>query len=177
MTEPDSPSPLDRNLTGSRIVHGSLCAGVVIMAVVLLSIRDWQRPTPPLPILTYAGIGFLVVALGAAMIVPPMVVTDARKKFVQGKLPPGYPPETLSDPNSFWARVYDGRLIITCAFLNAVAFYQLIAFFIEGHPLSLGIAGGMLVLLLWQFPTHDGLTAFVEQQRELAEQEKQGGLE
>jgi hypothetical protein len=176
MTDPEYRSPAAFALRTMRIIHVALCLGVVILAVIMVTIRDPQRPAPTAPILTYVGVGFLVAIFLPMMIVPASMATAARRRFLQGGVMEGMPASAFRDPDFYWAMVYQTRLIVVSALLEGAAFYQLIAYYIEGKPLSLGLAGGLFVLLVLQFPTRDGLASWTERQRDLVEQEKQGNL-
>jgi hypothetical protein len=88
--------------------------------------------------------------------------------------PPWLPPALAADPQARLRMQYQVVMLLRCAPLDGAAFYWLIVYFLEGQPAFLAAAGALLLLMLWQFPTRGRLSAFVERQRELIEQEKQG---
>jgi hypothetical protein len=157
-----------------RFVHIALCLGVVIMAVVLVLVRDPNRPVPSVPLVSYVGWGFAALAVVMAWVLPGILEKGWRRGVLQGRNPlsPGVPLPT--DPVRLWAMFYQTRLIIRCALLEGATFFQLIAWFIEGQAPSLGVAAFLFLLLAGQFPTEERVTAWTQGQQELLEQERQG---
>jgi hypothetical protein len=58
--------------------------------------------------------------------------------------------------------VYQTRLIIGCAMIEGAAFFCLIAYLLERRPLSLIVAGVLLLLLISQIPTVSKVESWVE---------------
>ena len=56
--------------------------------------------------------------------------------------------------------------------IEAAAFLQLIAYFIEGRPFSLGLALGLLVLMAGRFPTRAGVARWAAAQQARIDEER-----
>jgi hypothetical protein len=171
MSGPDlSPTP-DLRLRTMRIILAALCVGVVSMAGVMI----WQRqaapmPPPDLPILTFAALGFAAFMAVVSGALPVFLQAAWRRQMrpPPGPHPAGAEPD-VSSAGAWWDR-YQSRLILQAAPLEGAAFFQLIAYFIEGLPVSLAVAAGLLICLLMLFPTRAGVERWVATQRDLAEQ-------
>jgi hypothetical protein len=154
-----------------RIIHLALCLGVLVATVVLVVVRHSQAPQTDNPLLIYLGIGFAVMAVAAAWFVPATMDTETRKRMAGGEGP------TLSaDPVVNWALLYQTRLIVRCALLEGAAFFQPIAYFVAGHPVSLVVAAVLFLLLVLQFPTVDRIRAWIDRQRDQVEQIRQDAI-
>jgi hypothetical protein len=173
--EAKSPLSFDGQLRTMRIIHGALCAGVVVLAGVLIFVRMQQpRESPGVPALIPVGVALTAATLGMAVFLPATMTAAARRQIRDGVVPPSLPPALASDLEARLRLQYQTALILRCAPLEGAAFFWLIVYFLESQPAFLGAAGGLWVLLLLQFPTRGRVNAFVEKQRELIEQEKQG---
>ena len=91
--------------------------------------------------LTYAAIGFAVIALIARLIVPGVIASTTRRKIIAGtwRLPAHAPARTAA----FVERTGDaGRLAIAfltgtiaaAALLEGIAFFALVAYLLERSP-------------------------------------------
>lgn len=163
MTGPDSPPDLGPRLLTMRIIHGALCLGVLIFLGIALyhRLQGGMHSSPPL--LTYLAAGWAVVTLGVVGIVSGVIDKSWRRQMAQGKWPRETPPP--SDPYIRWVLLYQTRLIIRMGFLEGAAFLAVIAYLIEGQALSLGLAGGLLLVMFILFPTRVGIDSWVETQR------------
>jgi hypothetical protein len=172
MSYPFEPEPFAARLRVMRIVHGALCLGVVIFAVVVVLARMDVVPLggaaqllpPAVPLVSYIGVAFAGIIFAVFLILPGILESAWRKQV-------GRPGSDGGAPDQWWA-LYQTRLIMRSALLEGAAFFQLIAYLIEGQPWSLGVGLGLLVVLLTQFPTRGGVEWWVESQRDLA---RQGG--
>jgi hypothetical protein len=175
MAEPQSPPWYDTILRSARIIHGALCAGLVTAAVVLVSLRV-QAPPPPrdLPILTYVGLPFTAAILAMSIFLPRLIASVGRRQLRDDIVPPEMTPEAAGDPKLRFRLVYQTCMVLQLAPLEGAGFYWLIAFYLEGQALAIGVAGSLWVIMLLLAPTRDRIDRFVEKQLELVEQEKQG---
>ncbi len=158
---------LDNRLFAMRIVHGALCVAVATFAGVAFALGPAALaggPAPPLILLTYLGAGLAVVNVLMAWFIPVPMATAWRKR-VRGRL--GTPEARVE---AFAA--YFPLLLVRAALLEGAAFAQLVFYLLEGQPLSLGLALGLLVFLLLLFPTRSGVEEWAAKQEELARQER-----
>ncbi len=152
-----------------RIVHVALCMGVVMATAILASVRlaGNQPPPPPTPLISYVALSFAVLALLLSFVVPKVMAAGWVREFASGKQP--VPPVTEPGNLAGWLGMYQIYSLIGMALLEGAAFFQLIAYFIEGQPWSLGIGLGLLVVMLTRFPTQSGIERWVTAQREKIE--------
>ncbi len=171
MSAPDlSPTPEGR-LRTMRIILGAMCVGVVSVAGIMI----WQRqaeplPAPELPLLTFAALGFAAFMAVFSVALPVFLQANWRRQLRQPQGPPAAGPAPALSPEDAWWLRYQTRLILQAALLEGAAFFQLIAYRLEGLAVSLGVAAGLLICLLMLFPTRAGVERWVATQRDLAEQ-------
>jgi hypothetical protein len=145
-----------------RIIMIAYLTGVTVFAAISLVLGNRQAP-PAVPVVTYTAIAFGAVLLLASAIVPNIVVTTARRKMNR-ESPGGIPIER-------WCDVYQTRLIVGAAMLIGPTFLFLIAYLIESNPLNF-LAIVFIIALLMKFPTRSGIERWIEEQRQLCEQEQ-----
>lgn len=163
-----------------RIIVVSLVQGLLVF----LAVAVFQRVRAP-------GVGFAVlfdpltlaaiVAAIAAVAVQPLVagllVSRSRQKIAEGTWDP---PGGHSAADSFIDAgdrgrlmvVYQVRTIISCAILEGAAFLAGIALLIEGSLIGLGIALVLAVLIALRFPFQQQVTAWIEAQLRLIDDER-----
>jgi hypothetical protein len=168
---PDEPKPAPQLLT-MRIVHGALCMGVVTITAILGLLRmNGGKPPAATPMISYVGFGMAAVCLPLSFLVPNLLSAGWRRQIAIGKWPLSIPAQPDSDAG--WWSIFQSRLIVGMAMLEGAAFMQVIAYFVEGMPLSLGVALGLLVVMLTRFPTRLGVESWIAEQREMVEMLKQ----
>lgn len=132
-----------------QIIAGAMYMGVVIfagIAFVIQSGRDAADAEPgELPILLIVAAVFTVTELAARQFV--LMVYDRKlKEEIRG-----FDPET--DSTDRFLALYQTRLIVTMAMLEGGAFLGVVVYLIEGHWGGLAIAGFLLMLMAFGFPT------------------------
>lgn len=149
--------PIDPRRVG---VTGSIIAGSLIMAIVIFTgIAASQRvgKAPDEPMLTWVGVGFAALMIVPAMIVP-RVITNAGLAKLES-----YEGE---DAERALAGLYQTRVIVAQAMPEGAAFFNLVAYQIEGNWVSLGVTAAMLLMMLAQFPTQGRFENWVRRLRE-----------
>jgi len=176
---------LGRLVLTQKIVVGSLIAGAVgflVVAVVLSSRGAFDAgddATMAWAMNLVLGM-FLIGAVAARMIVPGIMVTQARRKIIAGEwsLPDG-PQQT--ELMSVIERTGDaGRLmvahqtktIVAAALIEGVTFFAIIAYMITQSTFALAVACGMIAVQAMHFPTRNGVYGWIETQLRLIEQER-----
>ena len=155
---------------------------VTFLGVAIAVPREAAPIDPNLPILTYAAIGFAVIALIVRLIVPGVIASTTRRKIIAGtwRLPAHAPARTAA----FVERTGDaGKLAM--AFLTGRSWpprcwkasrssrwWPICS---SVRRWSLILAGAMILGLLAQMPTQGRLVAWIEGQLGLIEQERQLG--
>jgi hypothetical protein len=139
----------------SSIVAGSLVMAVVFFAGIALSQRLGKAPGEPM--LTWVGVGFAALVIVPAIVVP-RVMTNAglaRLESYEG-----------DDAERALAGLYQSRVIVAQAMPEGAAFFNLVAYLLEGNWVSLGVVGGLLLMMLAQFPTQGRFENWVKRLRE-----------
>ena len=145
---------LARQLMTMRIITGALCAGVLFFAgiVLLIGTREAEEP-----VLAFVALVLSVFSVLAAAIVPRMI--GKRGQSVSA-ISPNAQPEESSSPGSDELRrvthamgIYQTRLIVSLALLEAAAFLNLVAYMLEGQAVNFAVAIVLLALMLIQFPS------------------------
>ncbi len=62
------------------------------------------------------------------------------------------------------AGLYQTTTIVAAAFLEGAAFMNVVAFLLEGNPISLGLAIGLAMGILAMFPSGQRIATWVEMQ-------------
>jgi hypothetical protein len=166
----DSRVPAAR-LRAMQIIAGTLILGVAMMLTVFVVLRNLSNaPRPPqVPVLTYVGVAFALMAVIAHFIVPRNVLKNATSRRQWDDEPvfstaPADPEQAPGDREPSALPLYQTRMIIGMALLEGAAFYQAIAYYVEGQPLALGLGCLLLLGLIVQFPTRSRVERWLENQ-------------
>jgi F0F1-type ATP synthase membrane subunit c/vacuolar-type H+-ATPase subunit K len=161
-----------------RIVVVALCVGVLTALGILTWMRSRQPPPPPFPgqpLLSWIGLAFAVLAVVGSQVVPGMLARSGRQRIARELAASGstatlsVPGEAVRDPR--WWGLYQTKMIVGCALLEGAAFYQAIAFLLEGEQWTAALAVALLVGIALHFPTRPGVEQWIEAQAEQARSE------
>lgn len=149
--------PLDPRRVGvtGSIIAGSLIMGVLIFGGIALSQRLGKEPDEPM--LTWVGAGAAAMLVIPAVVVPRLITNAGLAKLESYE---GDEAETAL------AGLYQTRMIVSQAIPEGAAFFNLVAYLIEGNWVSLGVVGGLLLMMLAQFPTQGRFENWVRRLRE-----------
>jgi len=166
----DESAFLTSRIRTLQIIVAALVMGVLMALITFCSLRALGNvpPAPPTPMVSYVAVAFAVMIVMPFAIVPPLLVTTARKRLAQY----GEGHDTLV---SSLFMTYQTKTIIGCALLEGVAFFQAIAYFLEGQQISLILASAFMAGIALHFPTRTRVERWIERQTELIEQEKAVG--
>ena len=119
------------------------------------TIRVCQIITSALMIgmLAYVGVLIAVQIVALRFFIPGLFIKTQIKSVKHSEL------EQVSER---LPQLYQTQLIIALAMLEGSAFFNLIAYLIEGNWFSLGIAGFMLALMALMFPTENRFESWAE---------------
>ncbi|MDG3006052.1 hypothetical protein [Paludisphaera mucosa] len=167
-----------------QIIVAALAGGVVLFwAMVTLVLPNAGGPKPPaaaagpdilgLPLLTAMAIVFGLVSVVASFLVPKVVVDGALGQIAKGMATedstasrPGAKQVYPASEVAKLLPVYSTQLIIASALNEGAAFFAGIAYMLEHHPATIGVAGVLVALLLSRFPTTDRVQGWLEAQLE-----------
>jgi hypothetical protein len=167
MSGHDPSAALDARLRTMRVILVALCVGVLSFAAVMVWLHE-AAPLPPpagVPVLSFVGLGLAAFMAVGSVALPLVLQATWRRNFRPGQ----EAARAQGGEEAWWGR-YQVRLIVQAALLEGAAFFQFIAYRLEGLPVSLGVAGGLFLCLLMLFPTRPGVERWVAAQRDLAEQ-------
>jgi len=173
-----------------QIIVTALLMGGVVFLLIVLGIGP--KVIQPVPLQRSPATWVACVAAGIALIAKAVVAwriaKKARREIVNGTYTPIHsqqqvvPSPTGGGPSSaenarlrdatYLQSFFQSMTIVGLVLLEAAAVIATRAYFIEGHPVALGLAILMLVSVAAQFPTQSQIIGWVERQIEAAEQEK-----
>lgn len=147
-----------------QIIVAALAFGVIsFLGVVLVLIPP---AAPGERTLTYlsAIVGFFAPVV--AIFAPRLIESKQREAIASGAgtMASRQAPETIREVAGIVSG-YQTRLIIRAAFIEGAAFFATVAYMIERQPLSLAVAGALLLALLSCFPTRSKVEEAVENER------------
>jgi hypothetical protein len=171
MSMADESGFLTSRIRTLQIIVAALVMGVLTALITFCSLRALGNvpPAPPTPMVSYVAVAFAVMIVMPFAIVPALLVTTARKRLAHQY---GEGNDTLV---SSLFMTYQTKTIIGCALLEGVAFFQVIAYFLEGQQISLILAVAFMAGIALHFPTRTRVERWIERQTELIEQEKAVG--
>lgn len=126
-------SPLFRTATRTaQLLHGALCIGALVIAVVLSVLRSTKPvyPGAPILLLRYISLGVLVVDLVAA-------------HTFRGRIPPLAPGDNVDA----WWEAQLPRALVVWALLESAVLFGAVVHFAVGDWVPLAAAGVALVVL------------------------------
>lgn len=121
---------MNQQVRAMQIITLALAMGIVVFAVVLLTVIR-PEPREDEPMFVYLGVGFGLIATVAGFLVPRLVASQL--------------------PTSL--QTYQTTLIVGAAVFEGGAFFNLMAYMLEGQIVSVAIAGVLMLFILLLFPT------------------------
>lgn len=175
MSFTDSDPKFVQRVLVMKMIVVSLGVGVALFLGVALFARlgGAFQAVPDVPVLTYVACLNGVMMIVARLILPSMIASSSRRKIARGEETLGASrPATVPGDAGKLLEIFQVQLIVGTALLDAAAFLFLIGYILEGQVVD--VAGAIVFLLgiLWQFPSVDGVERWIEEQRELLEQER-----
>ncbi|MDB5351877.1 MAG: hypothetical protein JWN86_3124 [Planctomycetota bacterium] len=160
----------------SQIIAGSLVAGVCMFLTVTFVMRSpkafapapWDI-MPPQAMITLLGLVMAAMMIVLSFVIPRQIVATSRRSLITTK-PADLDKSDVTGNGLFG--VYQTQMIIGLAMLEGAAFFNVIAFLIEGHIPSLMAAGVLVLIMLSRFPTQGNIAAWVEDQKSLIREER-----
>ena len=194
MLDPLCKDEIARRVLPFQIIVGCLfagCAVFFVIATVGFRERVSGLPAGQPPIMTYLAIGFAVIAAAARLIIPNIIVSQARRRIIDGTwhLPQSCGQSATGrasqeDPAGFFERTGDAgkllfvlftRTIVAGAILEGAAIAALTMYLIERSPVSLIVAIILMIAVAAHFPTRSRVFSWIEEQMDLVRQERQFG--
>ncbi|AXE16484.1 hypothetical protein DR864_01440 [Runella rosea] len=126
------------------LVYGVMLVAQVGTGTVFFFLRSTQSKSMPNEVTLGQLFGYLVPC--AAVILPLVGILLAKKTIKALRIN-----DLLSDK----LRKYQSALIFKYAFFEGATFFSLVAYFITGELLHLGVAGALVMVFLTQLPTRN----------------------
>lgn len=181
--EADGPDPIAPTLRSVQIITIALALGVAtFLALVALVLRSGRLFTPdPWAItgpLSAAGLALAVLALAGSLVIPGLMAEAQRRALARGEGPGQLKrrsgAERPTDAEALLAS-YTTQRIVGAALLEGAAFFNGIAFMLEGKAPALVAALALLGALLARFPTRAAVDAWLDRQAAQLDQERRSG--
>ena len=175
MSQIGSENQIGPRVRSMQIIVIAMLIGAALALIILAFMRGQRAVLPgdAVPFLTYFGLGFAVFTAVLSFVLPGVIIAGARSKIAKGTFGDSRV-VVLPDDSGKLLMVYTSALIVGAAFLEGPTFYFAIAYYLEGQILSLIGAGLLLGALAIRFPTAARVTAWIDRQLGLLEQERQG---
>ena len=159
-----------------QVIIFSLATGCLTFAVIVVVLHLQNDPAAALkgpPIITYVALAALLPILIALFTVRGVLEGQARRsalaiaedeKSTSGTTSSIEDRLQSSKVKRALLQSCQSRLIVSAALLEGMAFFLLVAYFIEGNPLALGGALALVVGIILQFPTRSSVAGWLERQ-------------
>jgi hypothetical protein len=142
-----------------QVIAGALIAGVVVFALVAVFVLGALSQPSSGVIVSSMALGMTAIKLVPFALVPRFVTTQTVHRARQGV---GNP-----EGDALQYGLYQTRMILRYALLEGAAFFCIIATIIEHNWWTLGVAGGLVLIMLTIFPTRTRVEHWMETQRML----------
>ncbi len=169
------------NVLTLRIILGALATGVLVFAAIALVLRaggGMPARGDGFDLLSVMAMGWTPLGLIASRVVPMLIVRNARAKIAAGTYLPGHQgasSPSASSESDVLIGLYQSNAIIAAALLEGSAFYCLVAYLLEGNPISLGLGFGLALVILLMMPSSQRMADWIEQQLRWIAEEKATG--
>ncbi len=176
MNSSDDDKLVSERLPKMKIIQGSIVAGAIIYAVVAFALRQSGvvKGRAQQPIVSYACSVLAVMSLIQFPFITRKIAKENRKKLL-AELRSGDSAEMKgTSDTAFLLASYQTQMIVGAAILEGATFGLIIAFLVDGTYWT--ILGALVLsgVNAFQFPTRSRVERWLEEQRELIEQERAG---
>jgi hypothetical protein len=127
---------------------------------------------------------FLIPDVAARLIVPSIIVAQARRKILAGEWNVAQGPyqamtagiiQRTGDAGRLLL-VHQQKLIVSAAIVEGLTFFAIIVYMITQSMFALGVAVVMLAALAFHFPTRNGVLDWIESQLQRIEEMRTFGV-
>lgn len=159
----DEFQPERINIAPSMIIALALIMGVAVFGTVALMMKQGEAAPEELGLIPIVMAGVGAMGLLASIVMPGFIATAQIRNLKDAG-------ETLDTTRL--VEVFQLRMISRLALLEGGAFANLIGYMVEGNPVSLYVAGSLVLMMVTQFPTPGRIEDWVRHQQELLELER-----
>lgn len=155
-TTSDSNDPaFSQMLVICKVIASALVFGVLVFAVIAIVFRLGEPPEPRALVSTIAA----VFAAGT------VVVRQLVLSVMSGRSVPSQSDVTRSATTSL--QLYQTRMIVGLALLEGAAFFNIVAYLVEGHWWPFLVVGALLAWMIAAYPTRTRLQQWIEDREQL----------
>jgi hypothetical protein len=142
-----------------QIIAGAIIGGAAIFLTVAIVLRGEDAFGAPAesPVITYVLIGIGAFLVLASQVAPGILTGSGRNKLLQSSEGTGDGPLLA---------LYQTQMIVGLSLAEAGTFLVVIAYLVEGQPVSLIAALLFMGFLMAQYPTRRGVDAWLAEQSE-----------
>lgn len=170
-------APLVRTV---QIVVAALTAGCILFMVVAIAVAGSPKVPEAEPVITWLAAAVAVALVLSRLVVPAVIVARSRRKIQQGvfQSPVGQSLTASIDSDSTdrrtaqLAQVFVSKTILGAAILEGGVFFLLIAYLVEHSPMSLMLAGLLIVVLALHLPSCSQVESWIEEQTRRMDEEQ-----
>ncbi|MBN2022051.1 MAG: hypothetical protein JW809_04595 [Pirellulales bacterium] len=155
----------------AQIIVVAMVGGCLAFAAIAVVIRSGDAaPLDCMPVVTYAALAMAGAAVVARLALGVVLRGAFRKGLIAGEAAE----PSIDDLHRLlqWLQV---RTIAGGALFEGATFFLLIAFLLEGSPLSVGASAILMLGIAWHFPLPGRTAEWVEHELDLAVQERRLG--
>lgn len=158
MLPPEGTDPRQMVWT-MQVICGGLMMGVMTFLgiAVFLHIEKGAQPAPATPIVAYMAAGMAALTIIVRLVISSPVVKSGIKQITAIR-----PVNDIQKLDLYG--VYQTKMIVSCALLEGAAFFNLVAFIIDGQLWTLGIVAVLLALMVVGFPTFERVDGWADDQ-------------
>jgi hypothetical protein len=162
-----------------QIIAGALLTGVLLfIPIALVHVQLQQKaPVRDLPVLSVVAVVMLASCAPLAFLLPAIRTRSALQRIAAGtwQTPPDLDPEQYANVPVRLLFIRQLNLLIGLALLEGAAFMGCIAYMLEAHPISAGVVGVAVGLMVLQFPTRGRVRVWLERQMDQLAQLRRRG--
>ena len=165
-----------RVIRNVQIIVFALAVGPTVFAGIALFQRMNQPPQQD-NLMPSLAAGFAVTGLAVRIFIGRLTVANQRDRIAAGSWsigpnasPAGLPVNMTNGDRLLF--VFQQKTIVESAIVEGAAFFVIVSFLIAGQGWSLAVAGVLVLVNLFPFPTYDRVENWVRYQLEFMELEK-----
>jgi hypothetical protein len=153
----NAPATREAWIRNMQIIAGALIAGVVVFALVAVFVLGALSQPLTGVIVSYMALGMTAMEMVPFALVPRFVTAQTVHRARQGA--------GNLEGDALQYGLYQTRMILRYALLEGAAFFCIVATIIEHNWWTLGMAGGLVLIMLTIFPTRTRVEHWIETQR------------
>ena len=153
--------------TTTQIIALALIVGVVAFGGIILFLELGPKEPVETLFISIFAVGIGIASVFIAPVISRMIVTGMRRSIMAGKSIRMASASAISEEAGVvgkLAHVYQTQQIISRAVLEGAVFMNLVAYTVEGHPISLVVAVMALIAMFFRFPTQGYLGKWVREE-------------